>query len=72
MQVQVGAMAHGKIDVDYIDDLVAGIFCLPHPFLSQLSSFKTCYSQNLHPQSESLRTITVLRGEKHKVQSFAL
>jgi hypothetical protein len=29
MQVQVGAMAHGKIDVDYIDDLVAGIFCLP-------------------------------------------
>ncbi len=22
-------MAHGKIDVDYIDDLVAGIFCLP-------------------------------------------
>jgi rRNA small subunit pseudouridine methyltransferase Nep1 len=23
MQVQVGAMAHGKIDADYIDDLVA-------------------------------------------------
>jgi hypothetical protein len=28
MQVQVGAMAHGKIDADYIDDLVAGIFLL--------------------------------------------
>jgi hypothetical protein len=29
MQVQVGAMAHGKFDVEYINDLVAGIFCLP-------------------------------------------
>jgi hypothetical protein len=69
MQVQVGAMAHGKIDVDYIDDLVAGIFCLP--LCVSIVLFKTCYSQNLHPQSESLRTIT-FRREKHKVQSFAL
>jgi len=29
MQVQVGAMAHDKIDVDYNNDLVVGIFCLP-------------------------------------------